>query len=65
MPMGNCWIFFRDLFGYWQWERHGEAAQCVEASEGAFPSSNDCQLDAIHHGYQPTLHHAIFPPEFD
>lgn len=63
--MDNCWIFFRDVYGYWQWERHGGGASAVAASDESFTDAHACRHDAIHHGYLPTTHNAIYPPEFD
>jgi hypothetical protein len=61
--MDNRWIFFRDVFGRWQWERHGGAA--AAASDVSFADPVACRRDAIHHGFLPMADQAIFPPEFE
>jgi len=63
--MRNCWIFFRDVFGYWQWERHGDDMVAVESSDAPFEDAGECRHDAIQRGYLPMMHAAIFPPEFE
>ena len=63
--MQNCWVFFRDVFGSWQWERHGDGMVAVEASDAPFDDARACRHDAIRRGYQPTMDAAIFPPEFE
>lgn len=63
--MDNFWIFFRDTFGQWQWERHGAGCATVAVSNDSFPNPHDCRHDAIHHGYLPFAHEAIYPPDFE
>ena len=62
--MRDCWVFFHDVFGHWQWERHGELMFPIAMSDNSFADPDACRYDAIRHGYQPTMHEAIFPPEF-
>lgn len=63
--MDNCWVFFRDIFGRWQWERHGEGMSILAASRRSFAGVDACRHDAVMEGYRPTIDEAIFPPEFE
>ncbi len=63
--MNDCWIFFHDLLGQWQWERHDESMLTTATSGDSFADLDGCRHDAIRHGYQPTMHDGIFPPELE
>jgi hypothetical protein len=63
--MRECWVFFHDVFGHWQWERHGNGMFTVATSNIAFADPDACRHDAVRHGYQSTIDVAIFPPEFE
>ena len=63
--MENCWLFFRDVFGRWQWERHGEGMSIIAVSQHSFADADECLHDAVTQGYRPTIDVAIFPPEFE
>ena len=63
--MRDCWVFFHDVFGHWQWERHRADMLTVATSSGSFADPDACRDDAIRHGYQSTIHDAIFPAEFE
>jgi hypothetical protein len=45
------WIFFRDVFGGWGWERLNDTGQMNAESRRSFVSRADAELDAALEGY--------------
>ncbi len=59
------WIFFRDVFGRWQWERRGEGAFVIAVSCDFFADAEACKQDAKREGYHHGIDEATFPPDFE
>lgn len=47
------WIFFRDVFGGWRWERLDDAGATIGESSHSFDSREAAEIDAGLHGYAP------------
>lgn len=63
--MENCWVFFCDVFGRWQWEHHGDGISILSVSHDSFADADACLRDAVNEGYRPAIDRAIFPPHIE
>jgi hypothetical protein len=54
------WIFSRDVFGDWCWERLGDMSEVIAESRYSFESRAEAEADAAKHGFD-----ASTPAEHD